>query len=173
MAQLVGADDNEIVFTSGATESCNLRTTRRRQASTGYRKKIITLTTEHPAVLETVESWGAQALRPSPCLSDPMVFSTSLNLNDYWTIEHCLVSIMAANNEIGVLQPLARIADMCHSVGALFHTDATQALDASTSMSTPGMSIFSASLLTRFTARRALSLVRTFWDAPLPNLYRG
>ena len=127
VAQLVGADDNEIAFTSGATESCNLALRGVAKASTGSRKKIITLATEHPAVLETVRDLGRAGFEAIilPVCPDGLLDLTELErvLDD----RTLLVSIMAANNEIGVLQPLARIADMCHSVDALFHSDATQA----------------------------------------------
>ncbi len=128
VATLINADDDEIVFTSGATESCNLAL--RGVASrvgNGQRDRIVTLATEHPAVLETVHDlaqngYDAVVLPVEP---DGLLDLDKLEQNlDERTL---LVSIMGVNNEIGVLQPLADIARRCHQVGALFHTDATQA----------------------------------------------
>ena len=127
VAQFVGADDDEIVFTSGATESCNLALRGVAKASDRSRNKIITLATEHPAVLETVQELGRTGFEAIilPVASDGLLDLADLKraLDD----RTLLVSIMAANNEIGVLQPLADIASLCHSAGALLHTDATQA----------------------------------------------
>lgn len=130
VAALIGADDDEIVFTSGATESCNLAIRGVARAAAGdRRRKIITVATEHPAVLETVQWLGAHddfeaVILPvdGRGLLDPTVLRTALDA------ETLLVSVMAANNEIGAVQPLAEIADLCHAAGAVLHTDATQAI---------------------------------------------
>ena len=127
VAEFIGADDDEIVFTSGATESCNLALRGVAKASEGSRNKIITLATEHPAVLETVQELGRVGFEVIvlPVAPDGLLDLTDLERAlDNRTL---LVSIMAANNEIGVLQPLTDIADLCHAKGALLHTDATQA----------------------------------------------
>ena len=127
VAQLINADDNEIVFTSGATESCNLALRGVARASDGNRNRIITVATEHPAVLETVQDLGRSGYEAVilPVGSDGLLDLVNLE----WELDErtLLVSVMAANNEIGVLQPLARISSLCQTVGALFHTDATQA----------------------------------------------
>ena len=126
-ADLINADDDEIVFTSGATESCNLALRGVARASDGNRNRIITVITEHPAVLETVKDLGQSGYESvilpvgSDGLLDPAALEREL---DERTL---LVSVMAVNNEIGVLQPLARISGLCQAAGALFHTDATQA----------------------------------------------
>lgn len=128
VASLINADDDEIVFTSGATESCNLalRGIATRPGN-GDRVRIVTLATEHPAVLETVLDLGQSGHESVvlPVSSDGLVDLADLDrvLDDRTLI----VSVMAANNEIGVLQPLAEISARCHAVGALVHTDATQA----------------------------------------------
>ena len=128
VAELINADDDEIVFTSGATESCNfaLRGVANRVGN-GRRERIVTLATEHPAVLETVHDLGRTG-------HDILVLAVeSDGLLDLEKLDRVLdertliVSVMAVNNEIGVLQPLAGIAERCHAAGALFHTDATQA----------------------------------------------
>lgn len=127
VAQLIGADDHEIIFTSGATESCNLALRGTANASTTGRNKLITLATEHPAVLETaldLRRLGLEVvvLPVSPDgLLDPADLEQTLDNRSF------LVSIMAANNEIGVVHHLADIARVCHNHGALLHTDATQA----------------------------------------------
>ncbi len=128
VAGLINADDDEIVFTSGATESCNLalRGVANRSGN-GRRNRIVTLATEHPAVLETVldlERSGFDAI-VLPVEADGLLNLAHLDkVIDERTL---IVSAMAANNEIGVLQPSAEIAARCHDAGALFHTDATQA----------------------------------------------
>ena len=127
VAEWIEADDEEIIFTSGATESCNLALRGLVKAAKAGRNKVITVGTEHPAVLETVRHLGRDGLETMvlPVTSDGM-----LDLSDLEQAmdEHtALVSIMAANNEIGVLHPLPEIADLCHSRGVPLHTDATQA----------------------------------------------
>ena len=128
VANFINAYDDEIVFTSGATESCNLalRGIAPTRART-QRNRIITLSTEHPAVLETARSLAQQGydVEVLPVLPDG-----TLNLDTLATAltqETLLVSIMLANNEIGVIQPIERVSTMCHGAGALVHTDATQA----------------------------------------------
>lgn len=128
VAALINADDDEIVFTSGATESCNLalRGVAGHSDNSG-RDRIVTLTTEHPAVLETVLDLGRSGFDAVvlPVGSDGLINLTRLDkMLDERTL---IVSVMAANNEIGVLQPISAIAARCQAVGALFHTDATQA----------------------------------------------
>ena len=128
VAALINADDDEIVFTSGATESCNLalRGIARRSAN-GERRRIVTLETEHPAVLETVLDLGEgdHEAVVLPVGADGVL--DPCDLDEVLDERTLIVSVMAANNEIGVLQPLPEIAARCHAVGALVHTDATQA----------------------------------------------
>ena len=128
VADLVNANDDEIVFTSGATESCNLalRGIANRPGN-GRRNRIVTLATEHPAVLETVLDLGGSGLDAVvlPVAPDGLLNLTHLDkVLDEQTL---IVSVMAVNNEIGVVQPIAEIAARCHAAGAVFHTDATQA----------------------------------------------
>ena len=126
VADLLGADDDETVFVSGATESCNLAL--RGVTATEKRRHIITLATEHPAVLETVRWLGKRGfdidvLPVTPTgLLDLSVLESALGSRTL------LVSVMLANNEIGVVQPLAEIGRLCRAVGAVLHTDATQAV---------------------------------------------
>ena len=128
VASLINADDDEIVFTSGATESCNLALRGvANRAGNGDRVRIVTLATEHPAVLETVLDLGQSGHETVvlPVGSDGLLDLADLDrVLDERTL---IVSVMAANNEIGVLQPLPEIAARCQAAGALIHTDATQA----------------------------------------------
>lgn len=129
VADFIGADDAEVVFVSGATESCNLALRGVAAASTNYgdRRQVITVATEHAAVLETVCSLGTQGfdIAVLPVCRDGLVDLHQLEstLSD----RTLLVSVMLANNEIGVIQPLAEISALCQDAGAVVHTDATQA----------------------------------------------
>ena len=128
IAGLINSDDDEIVFTSGATESCNLalRGVASRNAN-GPRNRIVTVATEHPAVLETAQDLGRTG---TDTIVLPVDSNGILDLAQLDTVldeRTLLVSVMAANNEIGVLQSVPEIAARCHAFGALLHTDATQA----------------------------------------------
>ena len=124
---LVGAYPQRIVFTSGATESCNLALRGSAAAARPGRRRIVTLATEHAAVLQTVEDLGRQGFETVvlPVGRDGLVDCN--RLEDAVDDRTLIVSTMAVNNEIGVIQPLADISSICHRHGALFHTDATQA----------------------------------------------
>src|SRR5437588_6375754 len=128
VAKLVGATTKEIIFTSGATESDNLAI---KGVAEMYREKgnhIITAVTEHKAVLDTCKRLEKYGYRVTylPVQKDGLVDLDDLKRAiDDKTI---LVTIMAANNEIGVLQPIAEIGKLCHEKGVIFHTDATQAV---------------------------------------------
>ena len=129
VAALINADDDEIVFTSGATESCNLALRGIANHSGSRRRhRIVTLATEHPAVFETVLDLGRSGF---DAIVLPVDTDGLLNLDHLDKVldeQTLIVSVMAANNEIGVLQSIAEIAARCHDAGALFHTDATQAV---------------------------------------------
>ena len=128
IAKLIGATTKEIVFTSGATESDNLAI---KGVAEMYREKgnhIITAVTEHKAVLDTCKRLEKYGYRVTylPVQKDGLIDLDDLKRAiDDKTI---LVTIMAANNEIGVLQPIAEIGKLCHEKGVIFHTDATQAV---------------------------------------------
>ena len=128
VANFINADDDEIVFVSGATESCNLALRGTALSEKGKeRRKIITLATEHPAVLETANFLSniGYDTKILPVLPDGILDLDVLasELDE----ETLLVSVMLANNEIGVIQPLEKISAMCHDAGAFVHSDATQA----------------------------------------------
>src|SRR5208283_1252892 len=128
IAKLVGATTKEIIFTSGATESDNLAI---KGVAEMYREKgnhIITAVTEHKAVLDTCKRLEKYGYRVTylPVQKDGLIDLDDLRrAMDDKTI---LVSIMAANNEIGVVQPIREIGKLCHEKGVLFHTDAVQAV---------------------------------------------
>ncbi len=128
IAKLIGATAKEIIFTSGATESDNLAI---KGVAEMYKEKgnhIITAVTEHKAVLDAcqrLEKYGYR-LTYLPVQKDGLIDLDVLKRAiDDKTI---LVTIMAANNEIGVLQPIAEIGKICRERGVLFHTDAAQAV---------------------------------------------
>lgn len=125
VANLISADHDEITFVSGATESCNLALRGVAQSS-DKRGQIITLETEHPAVLETVRWLGDHGYEATvlPVKSDGLIDLSVLA--EELSERTLMVSVMLANNEIGVVQPLTEIADLAHSAGAIVHTDATQ-----------------------------------------------
>jgi len=128
VAQAIGASPAEIVFTSGATESDNLML---KGAAHYYRDKgdgIVTLTTEHKAVLDTVHALEGEGFRVTivPVQSDGLVDLEQLaEAIDDRTI---VVSVMWANNEIGTLQPMPEIGKLVKAKGALFAVDAAQAV---------------------------------------------
>ena len=130
VAALIGAEPREIVFTSGATESNNLaikgaaRFERRRR---NRRNKLATAESEHKCVVESVKDLAEEGFEAAfvPVKGDGVIDAGALaEAVDERTI---LVSVMAANNEIGVLQPIRSIAALARERGALFHTDAAQA----------------------------------------------
>src|ERR1022692_4337148 len=128
IAKLIGATAKEIIFTSGATESNNLAI---KGIAEMYRERgnhIITQVTEHKAVLDTCKRLEKYGYRVTylPVKADGLIDLEDLKrAMDDKTI---LVTIMAANNEIGVLQPIREIGKLCHEKGVLFHTDAVQAV---------------------------------------------
>jgi cysteine desulfurase len=128
IAKLVGASPKEIIFTSGATESDNLAI---KGVAEMYREKgnhIITAVTEHKAVLDTCKRLEKYGYRVTylPVQTDGLVDLEELKrAMDDKTI---LVTLMWANNEIGVLQPVREIGALCRERGVIFHSDATQAV---------------------------------------------
>jgi cysteine desulfurase len=129
LADLIGAQSTEIVFTAGGSEADNLAIRGTALAHEGAAPvQIITQASEHPAVLEACRALqrlhGVQ-VRYLPVDWDGLVDPAALA--DALTPETVLVSIMAANNETGVLQPVTELAGIAHARGVLFHTDAAQA----------------------------------------------
>eukprot|EP00457_Paulinella_chromatophora_P006568 gb/GEZN01006587.1/.p1 GENE.gb/GEZN01006587.1/~~gb/GEZN01006587.1/.p1 ORF type:complete len:483 (+),score=93.31 gb/GEZN01006587.1/:23-1471(+) len=128
LAQLIGADPKEIVFTSGATESNNLACKGIAQFYQSSKKHIVTTTTEHKCVLDSCRNLELQGFEVT------YLGVKSNGLVDLEALEAAirpdtsLVSIMTVNNEIGVVQPLKEIGEICRKKGAKFHTDAAQAV---------------------------------------------
>jgi cysteine desulfurase len=128
IAEVINANLEEIIFTSGATEANNLAIKGVAEAYFSQGKHIITVATEHRAVLDPclyLETLGFEVTY-LPVQKDGLIDLE--RLKDAIREDTILVSVMAANNEIGVLQPLAQIGAICHENGVLFHTDAAQAI---------------------------------------------
>ncbi|MBT0723818.1 IscS subfamily cysteine desulfurase [Rosenbergiella sp. S61] len=128
VAELIGADPREIVFTSGATESDNLAI---KGAATFYQKKgkhVITVKTEHKAVLDTcrqLEREGFEITYLSPQANGLITLEQfTAALRD----DTVLASVMHVNNEIGVVQDIAGLGEICRAKGIIFHVDATQSV---------------------------------------------
>ncbi len=127
VAALLNADPKEIIWTSGATEGDNLAIKGAANFYKGKGKHIITVKTEHKAVLDTVrelerQGFEATYLQPEQNgILDLEKFKAAIRPD---TI---LVSVMMVNNEIGVIQPIAEIGEICRSKGIIFHCDAVQA----------------------------------------------
>jgi len=128
VADLIGASAKEVIFTSGATESNNLAI---KGVAEMYREKgnhIITCVIEHKAVIDTCKKLEKQGLRVTYL---PVQKDGRINIDDLRaaiTDRTILITIMTANNEIGVLQPIAEIGAIAKEKGILFHTDAVQAV---------------------------------------------
>jgi cysteine desulfurase len=134
VARLIGADPREIVFTSGATEANNLAlkgaahfARAHPPAGSKVRDHLIVLTTEHKCVLESTAALQREGFAATYLPVEPNGLVDLDRLAAAITDRTLLVSVMAAHNEIGVIQPLAEIGALCRSRGVLFHTDAAQA----------------------------------------------
>jgi cysteine desulfurase len=127
-AALIGAEPHEIVFTSGATESNNLALKGLVEARRGSSPHIITVATEHQAVLDTVSHLERQGCRLTILPVEPDGRLDPARLNAAITDETLVVSVMYANNEIGVIHPIRKIGEICRDRGVVFHCDAAQAL---------------------------------------------
>jgi cysteine desulfurase len=128
IARLIGASSKEIVFTSGATESDNLAIKGVAEMYREHGNHIITQVTEHKAVLDTCKRLEKYGYRVTYLPVNPEGLVELDDLKQAIDDKTILVSIMAANNEIGVLQPVAEIGAICHERNVLFHCDGVQAL---------------------------------------------
>ena len=128
LAEAIHATPDEIVFTSGATEANNLAIKGVAEAYFQKGRHIITVQTEHSAVLDPCQYLRSLGFEVTllPVQSDGLIDLTQLE--QAFRPDTILVSVMAANNEIGVLQPLAEIGGLCCDRNVLFHTDAAQAI---------------------------------------------
>ncbi|ACR70333.1 IscS subfamily cysteine desulfurase [Edwardsiella ictaluri] len=128
IAELVGSDPREIVFTSGATEADNLAI---KGAANFYQKKgkhIITCKTEHKAVLDTCRQLEREGFEVTYMTPQPNGLIDLNALEAVMRDDTILVSIMHVNNEIGIIQDIETIGEMCHARGIIFHVDATQSV---------------------------------------------
>lgn len=128
IAQLIGSDDNEIIFTSGATEAINLAIKGVAEKYQDKGKHIITFTTEHPAVLDSCSHLEKQGFEVTYLSVEPSGLIDLHQLKSEIRKDTILVSVMMVNNETGVIQPIEQIAQIAHEAGAFFMTDATQAI---------------------------------------------
>lgn len=129
VAALIGADPREIVFTSGATESNNIaiKGAARFAARMGDpRRRVITVATEHKCVLESVADLAEEGFEPVMLPVGPDGLLDPAVLREALSTPSLLVSVMAVNNETGVIQDLPALAAIARAAGALFHTDAAQ-----------------------------------------------
>jgi cysteine desulfurase len=128
VAGVIGAEAREIVFTSGATESNNLAIKGAARFLRGRRDHVVTCATEHKCVLESCRRLADEGFAVTVL---PVSASGRIDLDRLAaaiTDRTALLSVMAVNNEIGVVQPLAEIGALCRARGVLFHTDAAQAV---------------------------------------------
>jgi cysteine desulfurase len=128
LARLIGAQQREIVLTSGATEANNLALKGYAEASKRPGAHIITVQTEHKSVLDSSRRLEKAGYRVTYLPVDPDGLVDLNRIAEAITPETILVSVMMANNEIGTVQPVGEIGALCHEHQIVFHTDATQAV---------------------------------------------
>ena len=131
VAALIGAEPREVVLTSGATEANNIaiKGAARHAAMQGDpRRRIVTAATEHKCVLESVADLAQEGFEPVVLPVRPDGLLDPDALRDALQVPALLVSVMAVNNETGVVQDIAALAAIARAAGALFHTDAAQAV---------------------------------------------
>ena len=132
VAKLIGAKPREIIFTSGATESDNLALKGAAGRITGgtpaARNHLLTLATEHKAVLDPAEALARDGIEVTLLAVRPDGLVDMAALEAALTERTFMVSVMQANNEIGVIQPVAEIGALCRSRGIIFHSDGAQAV---------------------------------------------
>ena len=128
VASLIGADPQEIIFTSGATESVNLAIRGYATANAVRGRHIITVATEHKAVLEVCEYLASQQFEVTILPVDVNGMITAADLEAALRPDTLLVAVMYANNETGVIYPIQEVGTLLKSKGIAFFTDATQAV---------------------------------------------
>ena len=127
VADLIGAEENEIIFTSGSTEAINIALKGVAEDYSAKGKHIVTVSTEHYAVLDTCKHLESRGFEVTylPVSKDGLIDLTELK--NSLRADTILVCVMYANNETGVIQPVKAIAQLTHDAGALYMCDATQA----------------------------------------------
>ena len=128
VAECLGCTPRQIVFTSGGTEADNQALATGAEFGRGaHRMRMVASSIEHPAVLRALDYWGAQGFAITLVNPDETGVVSARAIEAVLDDDVCLVSVMSANNETGVLQPVSEIAQAAHGAGALFHADAVQA----------------------------------------------
>jgi cysteine desulfurase len=128
VAEAVGAEPREIILTSGATEANNLALKGALPHLKRRGNHVVTAATEHKAVLDPLRRLAREGWELTVVPPDPFGQVAAAAIEAALTDRTVLVSVMAANNEVGTLNPIAAIGQLCHARGILFHTDATQAV---------------------------------------------
>jgi len=128
VAALVGASPEEIIFTSGATESDNLAVRGAARALAPRGRHLVTTAIEHPAVLEPMRTLEREGFEVTRIEVGPSGIVDAAHVAAAIRPDTVLVSVMAANNEIGTIQPVAEIGALCRERSIVFHCDAVQAL---------------------------------------------
>ena len=127
VAALIGSDSSEIIFTSGATEANNLAILGSARGAPEKRKQILISAIEHKCVIEAAAALGREGWQVHIIPVNNVGFVRTDVLESLLSDQTAIVSVMAVNNEIGTVQPIERIGQLCHDVGAWFHCDAAQA----------------------------------------------
>ena len=127
VAALVGADPKEIIWTSGATESINLAIKGAAHFYAGKGKHLITMKTEHKAVLDTCRELERHGFEVTYLDPEPNGLLSLERFKQALRPDTIVVSVMSVNNEIGVVQPIAEIGEICRDKGIIFHVDSAQA----------------------------------------------
>ncbi len=128
VARLIGAEPGDVVFTSGATESDNLALRGAARAAPGRSRHLVTTAIEHPAVLEPVRTLEREGCEATVVAVGEDGLVSVEAVERALRPDTALVSVMAANNEVGTLQPVREIGRLCRERGILFHSDAVQAV---------------------------------------------
>ena len=128
IADFINAEPNELIFTSGATEANNITIKGVAESYSNKGKHIITVSTEHKAVLDTCKDLERKGFEVTYLTVQPNGLIDIAELQKAIRIDTILVSVMFVNNETGVVQPLKELSALVHEKGALFMTDATQAV---------------------------------------------
>lgn len=128
IADFIYAEPNELIFTSGATEAINIAIKGVAESYSNIGKHIITISTEHKAVLDTCKDLERKGFEVTYLTVQPNGLIDLAELQKAIRPDTVLVSVMYVNNETGVIQPIKEIAKLAHEKGALFMTDATQAV---------------------------------------------
>ena len=128
VARAIGAEPREIVFTSGATESNNLAIKGVARASSRRGNHLVTAASEHKAVLDPIRRLGRQGWEITIVPCDEYGSVTPQAIAEAITGQTVLVTVMAANNEVGTINSIGEIGRICHERGVIFHTDAAQAI---------------------------------------------